>query len=293
MPEEFRDRERAESFGSIAEQYDRYRPAAPAALLDEFAAPAPSRVLDVGCGTGKLARGLVERGLTVLGIEVDERMAAIARGHGVEVEVAAFEDWDDGGRTFDLITCGDAWHWIDPARGWRKIGVVLRPGGTVARCWSDYRVDGPLRSALEAVYARVLPDVDHGGPKHGRDEADPRVENRTYPWERTYSADGVGGTDLDLQRPSDAPARPAGGAPGRGARGDHRRRRDRPRQRLDARQSFACSAALSPAQLPERGSASTVPVRELRRKSRPLAPLRSRPLTTSPSGSVTSVPPVT
>ena len=59
------------------------------------------------------------------------------------------------------------------------------------------------------------------------------------------------------------------------------------------RQSLACSAALSPAQLPERGSASTVPVCELRRNSRPLAPLSSRPLTTSPSGSVTSVPAVT
>ena len=44
---------------------------------------------------------------------------------------------------------------------------------------------------------------------------------------------------------------------------------------------------------PERGSASTVPVLELRRNSRPLAWLRSRPLTTSPSGSVTSVPAVT
>ena len=58
-------------------------------------------------------------------------------------------------------------------------------------------------------------------------------------------------------------------------------------------QSFACSAALSPAQLPERGSASTVPVFELRRNSRPFAPLSSRALTTSPSGSVTSVPAVT
>ena len=58
-------------------------------------------------------------------------------------------------------------------------------------------------------------------------------------------------------------------------------------------QSFACSAALRPAQRPERGSASTVPVRELRRNSRPFAPLSSRALTTSPSGSVISVPAVT
>ena len=58
-------------------------------------------------------------------------------------------------------------------------------------------------------------------------------------------------------------ARPSARRLGRGGGGA--RRADR--------QSFACSAALSPAQLPERGSASTVPVRELRRNSRPLAPL--------------------
>jgi SAM-dependent methyltransferase len=127
--------------------------------------------------------------LTVLGIEIDERMAAVARAHGVPVEVAAFEDWDDGGRTFDLITCGDAWHWIDAVRGWRKIGQVLRPGGTVARSWNHYEVDEPLRSALRAVFERVVPEIDHSAPEERRDEDDPRVENRKYGWERTYDAD--------------------------------------------------------------------------------------------------------
>jgi SAM-dependent methyltransferase len=185
----FRDRGRAESFGSIAELYDRYRPSPPDALLDEFAALKPERVLDVGCGTGKVARGLIERGLTVLGIELDERMAAVARGHGVSVEIAGFEDWDDRGRTFDLITCGDAWHWIDPPRGWRRIERVLAPGGTVARFWNDHEADEPLRSAIDDVYRRVAPELERVTPSHEREESDPRVENRTYPWERSYSAD--------------------------------------------------------------------------------------------------------
>jgi SAM-dependent methyltransferase len=187
LSELFRNRARAESFGSIAEVYDRYRPSAPDSLLDEFAALKPERVLDVGCGTGKVARGLIARGLSVLGVELDERMAAIARGHGVPVEVAAFEDWDDAGRTFDLITCGDAWHWIDPERGWRKIGHVLRPGGTVARFWNHHDVDEPLRSAFAAVYRRVAPELEN--VPRSRDESDPRAENRTYEWERTYDAD--------------------------------------------------------------------------------------------------------
>ena len=57
--------------------------------------------------------------------------------------------------------------------------------------------------------------------------------------------------------------------------------------------SFACSAAFRPPQRPLRGSASIAPDCELRRNSRPSAPLSSAALTTSPSGSVTREPPVT
>ena len=70
-------------------------------------------------------------------------------------------------------------------------------------------------------------------------------------------------------------------------------RRSRTCARATAINRCACSAAFRPAQRPERGSASTVPVRELRRNSSPFAPLSSLPLTTSPSGSVISVPAVT
>ncbi|MER6002826.1 methyltransferase domain-containing protein [Nonomuraea angiospora] len=114
---------------STALQYDRYRPESPDELIDELTAGHPTRVLDVGCGTGKVARTLAGRGLAVLGVEVDERMANVARGHGVEVEVAPFETWDDAGRRFDLMTCGDAWHWIDPDAGIAKAARVLATGG--------------------------------------------------------------------------------------------------------------------------------------------------------------------
>jgi SAM-dependent methyltransferase len=191
LPEDtHRDRVRAESFGSIARLYDRYRPAPAPEFLDELVALAPAKVLDVGCGTGKVARELLARGLDVLGVEPDERMAGIAREHGVEVEVSAFETWDDRGRTFDLITCGDAWHWIDPVRGWRKVGRVLRPGGSVARFWNHNEIDEPLREAMIAVHERIVPEIEHRTNERRRATGDdPRVEHRSYPWVRTYTAD--------------------------------------------------------------------------------------------------------
>ena len=154
------ERDRAESFGSVAEQYDRYRPAFPDALLDDLAAmTGPTPVLDVGCGTGKVARGLARRGLPVLGVELDPRMAEVARGQGVPVEIARFEEWDDAGRRFDLLTCGDAWHWIEPSRGAEKVSQVLRPGGAFARFWNIQLLDEPVMAALDVVYEKYAPEV--------------------------------------------------------------------------------------------------------------------------------------
>ena len=124
------DRERAESFGSVAAAYDRFRPSYPDVLISDLVELGPDRVLDVACGTGKVAVPLVACGLSLLGVEADPKMAAIARTHGLIVEEAKFEEWDDQGRTFDLITCGQGWHWIDTRVGDEKAARLLNPGGT-------------------------------------------------------------------------------------------------------------------------------------------------------------------
>ena len=53
-------------------------------------------------------------------------------GRPANVEVSSFEDWPDNGRTFDLITCAQAWHWVDPAVGAAKAARLLAPGGELA-----------------------------------------------------------------------------------------------------------------------------------------------------------------
>ncbi|MEV0237841.1 methyltransferase domain-containing protein [Nonomuraea sp. NPDC050786] len=195
--EVYRDRARAGSFGSVAQQYDRYRPSYPEALLDDLAASRPARVLDVGCGTGKVAVALAGRGLSVLGVEADERMAQVARGHGIEVEVARFETWNDAERRFDLIACGDAWHWIDPELGIAKAARVLRPGGVIAWFWTSCEVDEPVAEAFDAVYSAHAPEVARiwrHPSGHHRDllagsDAFSAIEERTYPSQRALTTD--------------------------------------------------------------------------------------------------------
>jgi len=157
------DRARAEAFGDDAERYERTRPSYPPELVDDLVAGGTPRVLDVGCGTGKAARLFAGRGCAVLGVEVDGRMAEIARSHGIEVEVAGFEAWEDRGRRFDLVVAGQAWHWVDPARGPAKAASVLDAAGRLAPFWNFRRQPAEqVRRAFDELYRRVAPEIADG-----------------------------------------------------------------------------------------------------------------------------------
>jgi len=156
----FEERSRAESFGAVAERYDRARPSYPPALLEDLLSEAPRQVLDVGCGTGIAASQIAQRGCEVLGVEIDPRMAELARAKGLEVEVARFEDWDPGERRFDLLTSGQAWHWVEPRRGAERAAAALRQGGRIAVFWNFGSPPAHVLELLSPIYASLEPEIE-------------------------------------------------------------------------------------------------------------------------------------
>lgn len=134
-------RRRGHVFAEVPELYDRARPSYPAELFEDLAAitgvAEGSSVLEVGCGTGQATRSLALLGCELTAVEAGPGMAALARERlaafaNVMVETAPFEEWDDGGRRYDLIVAAASWHWVDPSVGWRRAHEVLRPGGWMA-----------------------------------------------------------------------------------------------------------------------------------------------------------------
>jgi SAM-dependent methyltransferase len=207
----WQNRERALSFGSDAARYDRARPGYPAELVDDLMVGHPWRVLDIGCGTGKAGRLLVNRGCQVLGVEPDDRMAAVARTYGLDVDVAPFERWDAAGRHFDLAICAQAWHWIEPVAGLRRVAGVLRPGDRFAIFWNHASYVDEVRADLDRIYERIAPQIADravvvGNVPNARLDDDVNAmtsssqftppDDRRYTWSLEYPADDF----LDLLR---------------------------------------------------------------------------------------------
>jgi len=167
----YENRRRASSFGDDAERYDRVRPPYPVELVDFLMEGRPRTVLDVGCGTGIVARLFMARGCDVLGLEPDPRMADVARRNGVNVEAGMIEEWRPMGRRFDLLTAGQAWHWVHPDRGTAKAAEVLRPTGRIGLFWNQANPHPSVRPVLEEVYARHAPEIGEHSVLMGQRDA--------------------------------------------------------------------------------------------------------------------------
>jgi ubiquinone/menaquinone biosynthesis C-methylase UbiE len=158
-------------FDEIAAEYDRHRPAYPDELIDQACRVAGigrgDQVLEVGCGSGQLTRGLLARGLHVTALEPGQSLIALARrnldGAGaVEFVNARFEVALLPGEQFQAVFSASAFHWIDPAVSWRKAADVLVPGGTLALVQyfglEEPRSQDDQEAALAAI-RKVAPDI--------------------------------------------------------------------------------------------------------------------------------------
>jgi SAM-dependent methyltransferase len=202
-------RQMAESFGTDPDRYDRTRPSYPAVMVQDIIDASPGRdVLDVGIGTGIVARQFQAAGCRVLGVEVDARMAEFARQHGSQVEVGKFEEWDPAGRTFDIVIAGQTWHWVDPVAGAAKAAAALRPGGRVGLFWNALEPPAALAGAFAEAYRQGMPQSRAAAPAGAMSAADgysmmvakaarglrevggfSEMEEWRFDWERTYTRD--------------------------------------------------------------------------------------------------------
>jgi SAM-dependent methyltransferase len=150
-------------FGEMADVYDAVRPSYADELVPTVLAYADlgdRAAVEVGAGTGKATVLFAAHGIPIMCLEPDPRMAAVlrrntARFPQVQVEVAAFEDWQPGGGRFGLLFAATSWHWLDPRRRWDLVHDALEPDGTLALLWNPHAVtDAGLHDELGRIDRR-------------------------------------------------------------------------------------------------------------------------------------------
>lgn len=107
-----------------------------ARLVDAMVQPR-SRLLDAGCGTGRLAGGLHRRGHDVVAVDADPQLIAAARQDhpGPRFQVADLAELDLDQDPFDLVVCaGNVMVFLAPGSEQRvldRLRAHTRPGGRI------------------------------------------------------------------------------------------------------------------------------------------------------------------
>lgn len=151
-------------FTSRVENYVRYRPGYPGALLEPLRSAwglSPDTVIaDVGSGTGLLSRLFLENGNEVFGVEPNAAMREAGEGYLAEflkfqfhsvagsAEATALAD-----ASVDAVVAGQAFHWFEPVAARTEFQRILRADGWVALIWNERLTEA---SAFSREYERLL-----------------------------------------------------------------------------------------------------------------------------------------
>jgi SAM-dependent methyltransferase len=151
------------SFELVAGVYERSRPSYPQEAIDWIAAKlglgSGTTVLDLGAGTGKLTRALVETGAHVIAVEPGDAMRAELERALPDVEAlrGAAEDIPLPDQSVDCVAVGQAFHWFRHDQAIPELYRVLRPRGGVALVWYSRDPDNPLYDEIGDLIAPFVP----------------------------------------------------------------------------------------------------------------------------------------
>jgi SAM-dependent methyltransferase len=195
-------------FSSRVEDYIRYRPSYPEAILAwlelECGLTADSCIADIGSGTGILARLFLNYGCHVFGVEpnagmragAERQLAGETRFRSVDARAEATTLPD---ASVDFVTAGQSFHWFDPAVARAEFRRILQPGGWVVLIWNERLVSPGFLTEYEDLLQRLSTDygrVDHrqiGDEAIGRFFAHDHWQLATFPNRQDFDWEGIRG----------------------------------------------------------------------------------------------------
>ena len=157
----------ATAFRHGAQQYHDVRPGYPPQVTELISDA--DKVVDIGCGTGKLTVSLLREDRQVFACDPSADMVRVfgAQVPSIPVWRATAEATALGDASVDAVACGQTWHWVDVPAACAEADRIITPGGTLLLCWNTLDVRHPWVLRLSRIMhsGDVLrdgfyPDVD-------------------------------------------------------------------------------------------------------------------------------------
>ena len=180
-------------FALTADDYRKYRPGFPDSFFDRLAryglGARDQVVVDLGTGTGTLARGFARRGCRVIGIDPAAPLLEQARtldaeaNVTVDYRVARAEETGLSSALADVVSAGQCWHWFDRRAAAREAARLLHSGGGIVIAHFDWI---PLADNVVRATEKLIESYNPGwklGGGHGihpwwlRDLAEARLRD--------------------------------------------------------------------------------------------------------------------
>ena len=196
------DTELKTTFNTAPTLYEDVRPGYPEELIQDVIDISGlnnhSRILEVGCGTGKATRPFAERGYELVCLDIGADLIAVAKERlegfpNVSFREQAFEEWESGEK-FDLIISATAFHWVDPKVRYLKASEVIKSKGFLAVFSNQHvRKDEGFFAESQSLYDKYYAPLTTSRPTHATNfpgvEAFQDPIKRVYPWTQTYSSE--------------------------------------------------------------------------------------------------------
>lgn len=158
----------AEGYGQSAEVYARGRPGFPPAALEwlkEDLGLGPGKIaLEIGAGTGKFTRLLIQTRADVMAVEPVAAMLAQLAADQPEVRVvrATAQDLPLADASVDAVICAQSFHWFATSAALAEMRRVLKPDGSLGLIWNvrDQSVD------WVAQMTRIMAPFEGDAPRY-------------------------------------------------------------------------------------------------------------------------------
>ncbi len=160
-------------FGKTAQDYSQHRQGFPAEFFKRLKGfgigQSNQTILDLGTGTGTVARGLALEGAAVTALDPSMNLIMQAKERdqeaGVQIQYVNAKAETTGlpDHSFDIITAGQCWHWFDEALAMQEIKRLLKPNGRLVIAHYDWlSLPGSVPALSETVMQRYAPDMRPG-----------------------------------------------------------------------------------------------------------------------------------